>query len=554
MLGRTMDDYRILPDQPAGRPALGFDQYARAFAAIARQSDPRFAVGIFGEWGSGKTTLMRAIERELEADETVVTLWFNPWRYEREEHLVVPLLDTLREVLKQLAERTDRDPDLRERARRAAATVSRAAGALLAGLSLTAGIPGALEGPSLVFDVDRTRTDWRQQEQAAVEQPRSLYHAVFRALQESLTQFLEHGRQRIVVFIDDLDRCLPNNALQVLESMKLFFDLEGFVFVVGLNREVVQRAIELKYRPLEAAAGGVDSPVKGSEYIKKIFQLPFTLPLVSVRQVDEFLTTLGDADLSAEQRDDLWKRVRPHLDNVITKAGVNPREIKRYLNSYTIQLKINPELDPDVVLGLLTLSFREEWRPAYEVLLAEREVFTDAVRRHLDDKPNAVTNLWPELAATPPSCFAYLGSLGLPLLHVPSLDPYLHSIESTESTHPGLIDAYRVVGDLRGVLREIADTATPDRQRELQSDFRELLPSLPSALNRLPGNEPAAQLRADVDTLVRRLDPTELAGHLVSDGDRAALDSWQRSADELLVHIQARLREVRQTVTVGPTA
>jgi hypothetical protein len=547
-----MDDYRILLDQPAALPALGFDQYARAFAAIARQRDSQFAIGIFGDWGSGKTTLMRAIERELETNETVVTLWFNAWRYEREEHLIVPLLDTLREVLKEWAERPDRDPDLRERARRAAATVSRAAGALLAGLSVTAGIPG---GSSLVLDLDRAQADWRQREEEDARQPRSLYHAVFRALRQALAQFVERGQQRIVVFIDDLDRCLPTSALQLLESMKLFFDLEGFVFVVGLDREVVQRAVELKYRPLEAAAGAVDSPVKGSEYIKKVFQLPFTLPLVSVRQVNEFLASL-EPGLPARQREDLRKRVRPHLDHVITKAGVNPREIKRYLNSYTLQRKINPALDADAVLALQTLAFRDEWRPAYEVLLAEREMFTKTVLRQLDGDLTAVENLWPELAAIPPSCFGYLELLGMPLLQAPSLDPYLHSIKSTESTDPGLFDAYRVVGDLRGLLRESAGAATADRRRELQSEFREQLPNLVSAVKRLPPNSPAARLQADVDTLVQRLDPRLVAEHLSGDGegDRAALDGWQRSADELLVHIQGRLREVRQTVAVDPGA
>jgi hypothetical protein len=546
------DRYRILLDVPAERPALKFNEYARAFAAVARESEPRFAIGIFGDWGSGKTTLMRAIERELEATETVVTLWFNAWRYEREEHLIVPLLDALREALKQWGDRPGRDPDRRERARRAAATVSRAAGALLAGLSITAGVPG---GPSLVLDIDRARGDWRQREEEAVQQPRSLYHAVFRALQESFAQFVEHGQQRIVVFIDDLDRCLPTSALEILESMKLFFDLEGFVFVVGLDREVVQRAVELKYRPLEAAAGAVDSPVRGSEYIKKIFQVPFSLPQISVRQVDEFLDSLAGADLPAEQWEDLLDRVRPHLDHVITEAGVNPREIKRYLNSYTLQRKINPALQPDVVLGLQTLAFREDWRQAYEVLLAEREMFTAAVRRQLDGDAAAVENLWPELATTPRSCFAYLESLGMPLLQAPSLDPYLHSIESTGSTHAGLVDAYRVVGDLRGLLRETANAATADNRRKLQSNFREQLPRLINALKALPNNAPATRLQADIETVLGRLDPTQLAQHPASgtEDDRSALERWQRSADELLVHIQTRLREVRQAASVGPT-
>jgi KAP family P-loop domain len=155
MLGQLMGDFRILLDEPVERPALGFDQYAQAFTEIIRGSEPRFAVGIFavgifGDRGSGKTTLMHAIRRRLDADETVVTLWFNAWRYEREAHLIVPLLDTLREALVDWAERPGRDRDRRDRVL-AAATVARAARAILAGLSVTARLgrcPPARSSPS----------------------------------------------------------------------------------------------------------------------------------------------------------------------------------------------------------------------------------------------------------------------------------------------------------------------------------------------------------------------------------------------------------------------
>ena len=555
MLDEPMDDYRILLDTPAEQPALRFDEHAKAFADIIRQSDPQFAIGIFGGWGSGKTTLMRTIQRNLEADETVVTLWFNAWRYEREQHLIVPLLDTLREVLVEWAEQTGRDRDLRRRAVQAAATVAKAAGAILAGLSITAQAPGVPGGLELAFDAGKAKAGW-QQEEAAAQQSHSLYHASFRALQQSLAQFVEHGRQRIVVFIDDLDRCLPVSALEVLESMKLFFDLEGFVFVVGLDREVVQRAIELKYRPLQTStgSGAVDYPIKGSEYIKKIFQVPFALPPVSVGQVKEFLKALDHAGLPDRQREDLLQGVRPHLNYVITEAGINPREVKRYINAYTLQRKINPKLDEKVILCLQTLAFRDDWRQAYEVLLAEREVFTDAVQRQLKGDPTAVENLWPELANVPPAFFDYLESLGQRLLEVPSLDPYLHSMEATESTHPGLVDAYHVLGDLRGLLRDLAGEATPERQHKLQSDFTEQLPRLLSVLAQLPASPPGKRLKADVEAFVHRLEPKRdepLASGSVED-DQAQLEAWHRSANELLMHIQARLREIRQTVTVRP--
>ena len=84
-------------DDPASKLSLGFDDYAGALAEIAGLSRPQFAIGVFGAWGSGKTTLMRAMQTTLAANPTVVPVWFNAWRYEKEEHLIVPLLDTIRE-------------------------------------------------------------------------------------------------------------------------------------------------------------------------------------------------------------------------------------------------------------------------------------------------------------------------------------------------------------------------------------------------------------------------------------------------------------------------
>src|SRR5581483_1839172 len=105
----------------------------------------------------------------------------------------------------------------------------------------------------------------------------------------AIADFVEGGARRVVVFIDDLDRCLPLNALEVLESMKLFFDLEGFVFVVGLDQAVIERSIELKYGPAEPAAG---RQITGSDYVKKIFQVPFGLPRIPTDQIHLFFDHL----------------------------------------------------------------------------------------------------------------------------------------------------------------------------------------------------------------------------------------------------------------------
>jgi hypothetical protein len=241
---------------------------------------------------------------------------------------------------------------------------------------------------------------------------------------------------------------------------------------------------------------------------------------------------------------------------VVGATGVNPREIKRYVNAYTLQRKTRPALDAEVVLCMQTLAFRTDWEDAYEVLLAEREVFTDAVLRQLDGTPAAVENLWPELASVPDSFFDYLDAHGRQMLAVASLDPYLHSSEATRSTQPGLVAAYHVLGDLRGHLRALAGVATAEGWRRIRSDFSKDLPRLRSALSRLSGSAPGARLLVDADELARPSDPDANGPMAPGDAEdeRAELETWQRSADERLTRIQLRLRELRRTTTLGPAS
>jgi predicted KAP-like P-loop ATPase len=143
--------YKIVHDLPSEQPALGFRDYAQAFSDIIEQSRPQFAIGIFGGWGSGKTTLMQAIEAQLNKD-TVIPVWFSAWRYEKEEHLVVPLLDEVRESLMIWA---DQHRDVEDVARKTAATVGKAMRSLLAGFSFTIGVPGAMD---LTLDANKQST------------------------------------------------------------------------------------------------------------------------------------------------------------------------------------------------------------------------------------------------------------------------------------------------------------------------------------------------------------------------------------------------------------
>jgi predicted KAP-like P-loop ATPase len=240
LTSEELSRFQVILDEPAHHEKLSanFDHYASALADIVVQSSPQFAVGIFGDWGSGKTTLMRAIGARIESDETI-PVWFNAWRFEKEQHLIVPLLDTLAaELLVWGKEHST----FEKQARDAAKGIGRATSALMAGWSLTVGWPIARVG----LDAGRVREAFRKKPN---DREASFYFTSLTELERTLKEFVQERARRIVVFVDDLDRCLPQSALEVLESMKLFFDMQGFVFVVGLDRGVIERSVEVKYQP-----------------------------------------------------------------------------------------------------------------------------------------------------------------------------------------------------------------------------------------------------------------------------------------------------------------
>ena len=78
-----------------------FDEYAGVLTSAIVSAKPQFTVGIFGPWGSGKTTLLNRIESELtKKGDDVLIVPFDAWRYQHEEHMVLPILETLKDVLK----------------------------------------------------------------------------------------------------------------------------------------------------------------------------------------------------------------------------------------------------------------------------------------------------------------------------------------------------------------------------------------------------------------------------------------------------------------------
>ncbi len=540
----TYTDFKVLLDDPADVPGLGYGDYASALAEMVVHSRAEFAVGIFGSWGSGKTTLMRAIERHLASLDDVVTVWFTAWRYEREPHLIVPLLDVLREALDELASER---AAMSGPARTAAAAIGRAGRAFLAGLTVSArvaGVQAQLEPGKMLAALKAENDNGTES--------LSFYQAGFVMLRDAIREFSAGGTRRVAVFVDDLDRCLPSNALDVLESMKLFFDVEGCVFIVGLDQAIAERAVAVKYGTLDGASP--QAAVSGIDYVKKIFQVPFALPRISTDQLQDYLTVVADnADLGDAQLMDFDLNLRRHLEFLPGEDSVNPREVKRLINSYILQLKmlsarLGPQLDPNVVLALQCMSFRPDWRELYEHLAADPQLFQITLREMADPAPDAVWLSGKKLAL-PPRFLQYLGSHARPILDCADLQSYVSAAESTHSSDPSLLEAQTMVNRVRKASHELTsgELSVAEAAKTVPGDVQRLLDLTVRRSSYAPQLEGAVK---QLDTVVR-----ELTGADPAAPDQADfVKRWAAKAAPLLDTLDAQLRDLRRQTHVGATS
>ena len=131
-------------------------------------------------------------------------------------------------------------------------------------------------------------------------------------------------RGKLVVFIDDLDRCLPEKTIEILEVIKLFLDVPKCIFVIGVEKEVIEKGIEVRYKSKEQ-----ELPISGKDYIEKIIQIPFVLPPIREEEMAAFIENLG-----------IGEREKRYVTIVAKGAGCNPRKVKMFLNVLRIRRAI----------------------------------------------------------------------------------------------------------------------------------------------------------------------------------------------------------------------
>ncbi|WP_299452649.1 P-loop NTPase fold protein [uncultured Microscilla sp.] len=280
-------------------------------------------IGIYGEWGSGKSSLMRLIQKELESDEKILVIKFNGWLFEGYEDAKSALMEVILNTLYEKEKNTKKVTKRIGKALRKIQWLKLGKVALKYGLGFAAAGPmglallGAkdLQNPNpksmptqgqAVGNIGKANLgdfDFLNREQEPVVTIKEL-HQDFEEILEDTTV------EKVVVFIDDLDRCNPDTIIETLEAIKLFLFLKNTSFIISADERIIEQGVKTKFKDVYSEGLGL-----GKQYLEKLIQFPIHIPRLSNNEM-EIYSNLLFTSLYAEPKD--FEKIR---ESVINQKG-----------------------------------------------------------------------------------------------------------------------------------------------------------------------------------------------------------------------------------------
>lgn len=361
-------------------------------------------ISIKGEWGSGKTSIMKQLTKEIEQNNKtlkkgnrVLNIWFDTWQFSQfsyDEQLPIILLS-------RLVSKISKDGGIPDNENKNALQ------SILKNVLSSAGdVTNDIIRHKSGFDISR----FLKKDEIDIFQEIEDIKIKFKDLIQ------EVDYERIVIYIDDLDRLAPKRAVELLETLKIFLDVEKCIFVLAIDYDVVIRGISDKYG---FDMSDPEELEKGKNFFDKIIQVPYSVP-VDEYKFKEFLRkyvvreNLENASFTIEDLEFL----------LIHSVGKNPRSIKRVLNTFKLQTlitkyKINEDKNL-ILFGFICMeqaypylyaSFIDKFRENYDDYSANEnsvEKIMDAIRE--EEKDANLSNLTEELKK--PGNNKFLAKLG----------------------------------------------------------------------------------------------------------------------------------------------
>lgn len=338
------------------------------------------SIGVYGDWGSGKSSLMNMCKKELETQENTVCLLFNGWLFEGYEDAKTAVLGS---ILDGIAENTELVEKVQITLKALYESIDKfklIKNGLKFGtdLILTGGL-GTIADFTIQNIINKVKEKSEDMDMEGITEivkdklnNKDLREDIKSFRKEFAKLLNQSGIKKLIVFIDELDRCNPNTILDTLEAMRLFLFIGNVSFVIGADERHISYAVKNKFKDIEGLQFDI-----GKEYLEKLIQYPIRIPRLDVNETKFYIMCLlFQSKLDKEKFDELIEYlnnekkkdflnfkveypmvekynkeiaeiikddivVANQLASVLTKGlNGNPRQCKRFLNMLDMRLRM----------------------------------------------------------------------------------------------------------------------------------------------------------------------------------------------------------------------
>lgn len=293
------------------------------------------SIGIFGNWGAGKSSLLNLIEQEINQDEWIV-IKFDAWLYQGFDDARAALLEVIASHLVQAAKD---NKTILQKSKNLFARIDglRLFGLMAEGVAFAAGMPTfgliskTVETAKNSLDGIQDEAESKQVVEAGKEIVDSSKNLIkpeekqtppqqIDAFRKEYGEILQDLGKKLVIVIDNLDRCLPANAIQTLEAIRLFLFLNRTAFIIAADEEMIRHSVAEHYKDL--------SYRHQIDYLDKLIQIPIRVPKAGVLEIRAYLYMLYaiHQKLSTEKLANLRQFLENHLQQSWQNQSLKPKE------------------------------------------------------------------------------------------------------------------------------------------------------------------------------------------------------------------------------------
>jgi len=369
-------------------------------------------IGVFGDWGSGKSSIMKMLEEKFQNDEKILTIYFNSWLFEGYEDAKISILEN---IVLELSKNENLTPQAKKKIlgllsridyMKIASDGIKKYGKNIIDFIATGGVGTAIEASFSMLKKEKleelAKEGFSDFDKYIKEEQNNTSKTTIKSFKKDFAELISlTSFDSVVIFIDDLDRCMPERVVDTLEAIKLFLSVENTAFVIGADERILKHSISmhLQLHTFNNESSYLyDSEQIVTDYIEKLIQIPYHIPKLSPSEIESYNNLLFCSNgleneefekiydnylifrksdfytaysfghindvIKLDDKEELSQmlHISHHMSLMITNVlKGNPRQIKRFLNTFVLRKKLaqvaNLNIDDFILIKLMLLEY-----------------------------------------------------------------------------------------------------------------------------------------------------------------------------------------------------